>query len=126
MKSICQNLQLQVVPSDQIKSNPFVSSIMYIPLQCATLTALYIEKWRYRKVKAYAPTTLTEIYTDLFLSSLIRYVSDHPVHRKLAITIKLKTEVKLPDYTICFPSLTTVNLLGKTGCFLFQSLYYQT
>ena len=100
VKGVCQNLQPQIVSDDilsQIKSNPFVYSIMYIPLQCATLTALYIEKWRYRKVRAYAPTTLTEIYTDLFLSSLIRYVSDHPVHHKLATAIKLKTEVKLLD-----------------------------
>ena len=49
VKSICQNLQ-QIVPSDllsQIKSNPFVSSIMYIPLQCATLTALTGEQTVY-------------------------------------------------------------------------------
>ena len=83
VESVCQNQQPQIVPSDllsQIKSNPFVSSIMYIPLQCATLTALYIEKWRENKGKAYAPTTLTQLYTDLLLSSLIRYISDHPVY----------------------------------------------
>ena len=81
----CQTLQPQIVPSDLlslIKSNPFVSSIMYIPLQCATLTALYIEKWREKKGEAYAPTTLTQLYTDLLLSSLIRYISDHPVYSK--------------------------------------------
>ena len=85
VESVCQSLQPQIVPSDllsQIKSNPFVSSIMYIPLQCATLTALYIEKWRENKGKAYAPTTLTQLYTDLLLSSLIRYISDHPVYSK--------------------------------------------
>ena len=72
----------------QIKSNPFVSSIMYIPLQCATLTALYIEKWRENKGKAYAPTTLTQLYTDLLLSSLIRYISDHPVYSKCKTKIR--------------------------------------
>ena len=85
VESVCQNLQLQIVPSDllsQIRSNPFVSSIMYIPLQCATLTALFIEKWRENKGKAYAPTTLTQLYTDLLLSSLIRYISDHPVYSR--------------------------------------------
>ena len=30
----------------------------------------------------YAPTTLTQLYTDLLLSSLIRYISDHPVYSK--------------------------------------------
>ena len=59
---------------------------MYIPLQCATLTALYIEKWKGNNGKAYAPTTLTQLYTDLLLSSLIRYISDHPVYRKCKTT----------------------------------------
>ena len=71
-----------------IALNPFVSSIMYIPLQCATLTALYIEKWRENKEKTYAPTTLTQLYTDLLLSSLIRYISDHPVYSKCKTKIR--------------------------------------
>ena len=55
---------------------------MYIPLQCVILTALYIEKWKKKKGGLYAPTTLTQLYTDLLLSSLIRYISDHPVYSK--------------------------------------------
>ena len=99
VESVCQNEQPQIVPSDllsQIKSNPFVSSIMYIPLQCATLTALYIEKWRENKGKAYAPTTLTQLYTDLLLSSLIRYINDHPVYsrRKIRQLSDLPSEVQ--------------------------------
>ena len=65
-----------------IESNPFVSSIMYIPLQCAIITGLYIEKWTKNKGKAYAPTTLTQLYTDVLLSSLIRYIKDHPDYSK--------------------------------------------
>ena len=45
-----------------ISSNPFVSSIMYIPLQCSILVALYVEKWKAKKGKAYAPSTLTQTY----------------------------------------------------------------
>ena len=78
-----------------IASNPFVSSIMYIPLQCATLTALYIEKWRQNNGKAYAPTTLTQLYTDLLLSSLIRYISDHQNSRhKIRQLSDLPSEVQ--------------------------------
>ena len=71
-----------------ITSNPFVSSLMYIPLQCATITALYIEKWKVNKGKAYAPTTLTQLYTDLLLSSLIRYISDHQEYSKCKTKIR--------------------------------------
>ena len=85
----CQK-QPRILPDlmSYIASNPFVSSIMYIPLQCATLTALYIEKWRENKGKAYAPTTLTQLYTDLLLSSLIRYISDHQEYSKCKTKIR--------------------------------------
>ena len=86
VESVCQNQQSQIVPSDllsQIKSNPFVSSIMYIPLQCATLTALY--------------TTLTQLYTDLLLSSLIRYISDHPVYSKCKTALAIRQLSDLPS-----------------------------
>ena len=76
-----------------ISSNPFVSSVMYIPLQCAILTALYIEKWKQKKGGLYAPTTLTQLYTDLLLSSLIRYISDHPVYSKCKTKIKQLTDL---------------------------------
>ena len=81
-----------------ISSSPFVSSIMYIPLQCSILVALYVEKWKAKKGKAYAPSTLTQLYTDLLLSSLIRYISDHPVYSKCRTKIRqlsdLPTEVQ--------------------------------
>ena len=71
-----------------ISSNPFVSSIMYIPLQCSILVALYVEKWKAKKGEAYAPTTLTQLYTDLLLSSLIRYISDHREYSKCKTKIR--------------------------------------
>ena len=81
-----------------IESNPFVSSIMYIPLQCAIITDKYIEKWRQNKGKAYAPTTLTQLYTDILLSSLIRYNNDHPVYsrykRKITELSDMPSEVQ--------------------------------
>ena len=89
MEMACQK-QPKILPDllSYIASNPFVSSIMYIPLQCATLTALYIEKWRENKGKAYAPTTLTQLYTDLLLSSLIRYISDLQEYSKFKTKIR--------------------------------------
>ena len=83
VEKACQK-QPQILPDllSYIASNPFVSSVMYIPLQCVILTALYIEKWKKNKGGPYAPTTLTQLYTDLLLSSLIRYISDHPVYSK--------------------------------------------
>ena len=84
----CQK-EPQILPDliSYVSSNPFVYSVMYIPLQCAIITALYIEKWKKAKGHIYAPTTLTQLYTDVLLSSLIRYIGDQPVYSKLKGTI---------------------------------------
>ena len=60
VKITCQK-RPEVLPDfkSYLESNPFVYSIMYIPLQYAIITGLYIEKWTKKKGKAYAPTTLT-------------------------------------------------------------------
>ena len=89
LESACRNVkQHQKILADllsYVSSNPFVSSLMYIPLQCAILTALYIEKWQ-KRGSLYAPTTLTQLYTDLLLSSLIRYMRDDPIYSKYKMT----------------------------------------
>ena len=72
-----------IVPNLLNNKVEFVSSIMYIPLQCATLTALY--------------TTLTQLYTDLLLSSLIRYISDHPVYSKCKTALAIRQLSDLPS-----------------------------
>ena len=75
VKAACKK-QPQVLTKilSYIASNPFVSSVMCIPLQCAIVTALYIEKWN--KEGLYAPTTLTQLYTDLIIYLLVRYMSN--------------------------------------------------
>ena len=70
-----------------VSSNPFVSSVMYIPLQCAILTAVYIQNWK-KKGKSYAPRTLTQLYTDLVLSLLSCYIYDHPDYKKQKLAIR--------------------------------------
>ena len=83
VEKACQK-QPQILPNllSYVASNPFVSSVMYIPLQCAILTALYIEKWKENKGTLYAPATLTQLYTDdtnvlhLHWSSLLLYCSN--------------------------------------------------
>ena len=81
VEAACQK-QSQILPDilSYIASNPFVSSVMYIPLQCVILTALYIEKWN--KEGRYAPTTLTQLYTDLLISLLVRYMSKYPKYSR--------------------------------------------
>ena len=60
-----------------LSSHPFIRSLMYIPLQCAMVTDLYCIHWKCGDRK-FAPSTLTELYTDLVRTLLVRYLSTHP------------------------------------------------
>ena len=51
-----------------LESNPFVYSIMYIPLQCAIITGLYIEKWTREQRQS-----LCSHYTDTALHRRITH-----------------------------------------------------
>ena len=62
-----------------LSSHPFIHSLMYIPLQCAMVTDLYRIHWKCGD-KKFAPKTLTELYTDLVCTLLLRYLSTHPVY----------------------------------------------
>ena len=88
VKAACQK-QPEILPDifSYMASNPFVSSVMYIPLQCIILTALYIENWS--KEGPYAPTTLTQLYTDLLVYLLVRYMSNYPNYSQDKIITQL-------------------------------------
>ena len=72
--------------------HPFSSSLMYNPLQCAILTNLYRYHWE-RGKESFAPKTITQFYTDLVHTFLLRYLESHPIHGKKR-NWKIK---KIPD-----------------------------
>ena len=63
-----------------LSSHPFSSSLMFNPLQCAIVTDLYRSHWESGN-KGFAPKTLTELYTGLVHTLLLRYLTHHPVHK---------------------------------------------
>ena len=65
---------------EYLSCHPFSSSLMFNPLQCATVTDLYRSHWQCGD-KGFAPKTLTELYTGLVHTLLLRYLTHHPVHK---------------------------------------------
>ena len=59
-----------------VSQHPFAASIMCIPLQCSLITELYASQWE-RGGKHFAPKTLTELYTALVQTLLLRYLSEN-------------------------------------------------
>ena len=65
---------------EYLSSHPFSSSLMFNPLQCAIVTDLYRSHWQCGD-KGFAPKTLTELYTGLVHTLLLRYLTHHPEHK---------------------------------------------
>ena len=62
-----------------ISCYPHIGSLMYIPLNSAIVVEVYRNS---RKDKTLVPKTMTELYSSLFRSLLLRHLLDHPVHGK--------------------------------------------
>ena len=62
-----------------ISCYPHINSLMYIPLNSAIVVEVYRNS---RKDKSLVPKTMTELYSSLVCSLLLRHLLDHPVHGK--------------------------------------------
>ena len=62
-----------------ISCYPHINSLMYIPLNCAIVVEVYRNS---RKDESLVPKTMTELYSSLVRSLLLRHLFDHPVHGK--------------------------------------------
>ena len=62
-----------------ISCYPHINSLMYIPLNSAIEVEVYQNS---RKDKSLVPKTMTELYSSLVRSLLLRHLLDHPVHGK--------------------------------------------
>ena len=62
-----------------ISCYPHINSMMYIPLNSAVVVEIYRNS---RKDETLVPKTMTELYSSLVRSLLLRHLLDHPVHGK--------------------------------------------
>ena len=62
-----------------ISCYPHINSLMYIPLNSAIIVEVYKNS---RRDETLVPKTMTELYSSLVRSLLLRYLYDHPEHGK--------------------------------------------
>ena len=62
-----------------ISCYPHIGGLMYIPLNSAIVVEVYRKS---RKDDTLVPKTMTELYSSLVRSLLLRYLYEHPVHSK--------------------------------------------
>ena len=59
-----------------LSSHPYIHNLMHIPAQCVLITDLYLLHWNHGDTE-FSPSTLTELYTDLVTTLLLRYLCCH-------------------------------------------------
>ena len=64
---------------EYLKSHPQIRAGMYIPLNSAIVVTVYEES---QASVCAMPTTLTELYTSLTQTVLLRYLQGHPEYEK--------------------------------------------
>ena len=64
---------------------PNIASMMYVPLNCAIVLQVYRESRS--DVNQLIPKTMTELYTSLVRTLLIRYLHDHPKYGDTSINL---------------------------------------
>ena len=85
----CENVDTYVTQAfpDEIEQSKFklylkqylyIRSVMYIPLNCA----IVVEVFRQSGSIEDAPKTLTQLYTELVKTSLLRYLKCHPIYKE--------------------------------------------
>jgi len=77
--AITNDLSLLTDLKKYISFYPHINSLMYIPLNCAIVVEIYRNS---REHKTLVPKTITELYSSLVRSLLLRYLYDHPVYCK--------------------------------------------
>ena len=88
------NAELLATFKSYISSHPYIYNLMHIPAQCVMITDLYRLHWN-NGDREFSPNTLTELYTDLVRTLLLRYLSCHHEYSQRKWVIKEFTD--LPD-----------------------------
>ena len=86
--------QLLAAFKSYISSHPYIHNLMHIPAQCVMITDLYCLHWN-NGDREFSPNTLTELYTDLVRTLLLRYLSNHREYSQREWVIEDFTD--LPD-----------------------------
>ena len=77
-----------------VSSYPHIESMMYNPLNAAIVVEVYRNSY---KEESTIPKTMTELYSSLIRSLLLRYLKEHPVHGRRKWSRRFRQFSDLPS-----------------------------
>ena len=76
-----------------LKRYPYIRSVMYIPLNCVIVVEVFRESGSVEN----APKTLTQLYTELVKTALLRYLKCHPIYKEKSWYLGNDFKTDLPN-----------------------------
>ena len=95
-----------------LESHPQIRAGMYIPLNSAIVVTVYEEN---QASGCAMPTTLTELYTSLTLTLLVRYLRGHPQYKTDRKPLQTFQDLPRPVYAK-FDEVCKLAYSGTVGC----------
>ena len=109
LESTCSDdPQMFVGVKKYISFYPHINSMMYIPLNCAIVVEVYRNS---KEDDNLVPKTMTELYSSLIRSLLLRYLFNHPEHGKVKWKVQCFDELP-PDVYQQLRELSTIAYNG--------------
>ena len=104
-----------------LKCYPYIRGMMYVPLNAVIVTEVY--QTSQQSNEKFIPTTMTELYTSLTQSVLLRYLLDHSEYRQPKWNLKSDFTGLPKELYKQFCHICEVALKGMIeGEFVFESL----
>ena len=112
--------QMLVGLKKYISFYPHIKSMMYIPLNCAIVLDVYRNS---KKDDNLVPKTMTELYSSLIRSLLLRYLFNHPEHGKVKWKVQCLDDLPQDVYQqLCELSTIAYNGINNEQQVIFSDL----
>ena len=95
--SMIKDPQLRKDFSQYLKCYPHIRGLMYVPLNAVIVTEIYKTTKQDDKSSDFVPTTMTELYTTVTRTVLLRYLKNHKEYGQQEWQWKLKSFADLPE-----------------------------
>ena len=107
---------------EYLQCYPHIYSAMYVPLHCAIVVEVYKTSKTSKSGEHVIPKTMTELYSSLTRTLLLRYLQQHPVHEKQRW--RLRSFSDLPNDV--FQQLRRLSKLAYDGLLRDQVIFTET
>ena len=96
---------------EYLECYPHIRNMLYIPLNCAIIISVYRQYMKANTKQVHVPKTMTDLYSSLLRTLLLRYLDNHPIHSTKTFTLRSFCDLP-PDVYNHFYKLAEIAFMG--------------